>query len=466
MPNISTIPFLLMFAVVWRMTGGQVLAVVAFVSVFSAASVLDFGPMGVAPWLFALALGLGIRLLQGHKPYRLTLGTNRKALCLALVFFVYTAWSGVAYPLMFAGTPVVRTVAEEPLAWSTSNFSQLCYLGSAAVLYLLALAASRQELRNILNWYVRGCILASAFAMYQLLNAITHIPYPSEILYSNKAHVVYNAYQINGIWRLNATFCEASEMAGFLIVGIALTGWSLVTEPFKLTRLLSLLLMLTSILMTVSSVGYLCLGYLTVCGVILAIGYVVRQRRLSIPKVVFGLLVAMGMCGLFTLQPGARETVTKVIQSTLLEKRSSESYRNRTLTHDAALETLQNTYFMGAGWGSARASGLVYILLATVGVPGLLLFIGLLVSLLIPLFHSNPPEKQPPLADQFGQALLALSVLLLAMVIAGSEPVDPLLWILLGVVTVARSPIAKTAQAASKPSLSLANNTTLARTYA
>ena len=389
MPTMTTVPLILLFALLWRLTGGQLLSMVAFVSVFSAASALNFGSMGVSPWLFVLGAGLVVKFIQGHGTYRLTPGLNRTALCLVMIFLAYAGWTGITYPVLFAGTPVVRTVAEEPLAWGMSNFAQLCYLLAAAVLYLLALGSTRAELRQVLQWYIRGCVVASLFAMYQLANATLHVPYPSEVLYSNKAHVIYNAYMINGIWRLNSTFSEASEMAGVLIVGVALLGWQVVTLPFRLSRALSLLLMLISLLMTVSSVGYICLGFLALFGSVLGIRYVVRQGSLSIQRVVFALLLLLGAVTVFTVQPAARDTVAKVIQSTLLEKQNTESYRNRTLTHSAALATLEKTDYMGAGWGSARASGLIYVLLATVGIPGVLLFLAFLGSLTIPLFNAK-----------------------------------------------------------------------------
>ncbi len=447
MPTLSTIPLVLLMVLLWQLTGGQLLAIVAFCSVFSAASALNFGAMGVAPWLFVLAAGLMVKLLKGHPAYKVASGINRLSFCLVMMFLLYASWTSVAYPLLFQGTPVIRTVSEEPLAWGLSNFSQLCYLLAAAVLYLLALGSTRSELRDILKWYVRGCTVACLFAMYQLANAITHVPFPSEMLYSNKAHVIYGAYQINGMWRLNGTFCEASEMAGFVIVGVALVGWQIVTRPFRVSRLLNLLLMVASLLLTVSSVGYLCLGYVAVFGSILALYYVVRQGSLSIARVAFGLLLFMGGTALFTLQPAAREAATKLVSSTLLDKQNTESYRNRTETHVVALETLSKTYYMGAGWGSARASGLIYILLATVGIPGVLLFFVFIGSLAIPLFHkrstTTPSSLETARDDQFEQSLFAVSALLLAMLVAGAEPVDPVLWILFGIATVAHDPHAK-----------------------
>ena len=446
MPTITTIPLLLLFGLLWRWTGGQILSIVAFVSIFSAASALNFGALGVSPWLFVLALGLLIKGITGHRPYQVATGTNRAAVCLMVLFLIYAVWSGFAYPVLFAGTPVVKTVGEEPLSWGMSNVAQLCYLVAVAVLYFMTLGCSREELRMALAWYCRGCTVAAAFAFYQLLNAVTHIPYPSAVLYSNKAHVVYPAYMINGVWRLNGTFCEASEMSGFLIVGIVLTGWSLVTKPFRAARLFALFLMVASLLMSVSSVGYICLAFVVLVGGILTLFHHARRGGLSIPRVVFGLILALGAATVFITVPSADTMVTKVVQSTLLDKQNSDSYRNRTLTHRDALATLGKTYYMGAGWGSARASGLVFVLLATIGLPGLLLFTAFVVSLAWPLFQ----RRHAPFGvrrtrtfvpvDQLAVSLFGVSALLLAMLIAGAEPVDPMLWILFGVATVGRSP--------------------------
>ena len=445
MPTVSTLPLILIFLLLWRLTGGRILCIVAFVSVFTAASALDFGSLGISPWLFVLALGLLLKVLQGHRIYHPTTGINRSALWMVIAFFVYAGWSSVAYPLLFHGTPVVRTVAEEPLIWGMSNFAQLCYLLSAATLYAMTIGQSRKDLSEVLTWYLRGCVTASLFAMYQLLNVMTHIPYPSTALYSNKAHVVYNAYLINGLWRLNGTFCEASEMAGFLSVGLALTGWRLVTQPFQLIRLFSFALMLVSLLLTFSSVGYLTLGYVAVAGTFLAVRHVSHQGSLSIPRVVFAMLLMLTFTTFFVVTPAARTTVQKVITSTLLDKQSSDSYRNRTQTHVDAVATLERTYYMGAGLGSARASGLAYILMATVGLPGCLLFSAFLVALVTPLFKTSTRlvPAVGPAGDQYGQAVFALSVLLLAMVIAGAEPIDPMLWMLIAIATVAREPSAR-----------------------
>ena len=453
MPTATTLPLIVLLFFLWRYTKGQILPCVLFTSVFSAASVLNLGALGIAPWLFTLAVCLVIKLVQGHAPYRLAQGANTIALHLIIVFLAYAAFAGMVYPVLFRGVTVMRIGDPGPLSWGLSNVAQLCYLFAAAVLYFITLSSTRQQLREAIDWYVRGCVVASLFAMYQLLNAVAHVPYPDAVLYSNPSHMVYRAYMINGMWRLNATFSEASEMAGFLIVGLALLGWQMLRGPLRLWPTLSFLLMFVSLLLTMSSVGYLCIGYMAFVLAVLAIRRMLRSGGLSPAKVVVGLVVLAGFITLFTLSTTAVQTVQKVFTSTLLDKKDSDSYRERTETHVIALETLAETDYLGAGWGSVRASGLFYVLLGCLGVPGLTLFLAFVGSLFLPLFRRYAPGVAPPSRDLIEKSLFGMSTLLVAMIVAGAEPVAPILWVLFGVATVAcpSAPRARARRESSPP---------------
>jgi hypothetical protein len=91
------------------------------------------------------------------------------------------------------------------------------------------------------------------------------------------------------------------------------------------------------------------------------------------------------------------------------------------------MQAAQETYFLGAGWGSLRCSGLFYMLIGNVGVPGLLLFISFLVSLLLPLMSRH---QGPTRGKLYGSSLFATAVSLCCMAIAGAEPILPILWVL------------------------------------
>ncbi len=436
MPTATTLPLILLVAVLWKFTKGQLLSIVLFTSVFDAASAVNFGALGVTPWLFALFIGLAIRITRGHKPFRFTPDINRLSVLLLVLFILYSAWSSFVYPFVFHGAMVLNSHNTSPtsLSWGISNLAQLCYLLAVAVVYLSALGISREALASALQWYVRGCIVVALFAIYQLANATLHVPYPSSVLYSNTSHVIYPAYMINGMWRLNSTFPEASEMATYMCPAIALLGWDVVMRPFRLVRMLSLVLMIATLLLTVSSLGYICFSFLLLAAPVLYAVHTLRSRALAPVKVVIAIVI-LGLGTTIYMTTNVSATINKAVRGVLLDKENSDSYRDRSSMNDAAMETAAETYFMGAGWGSARASGLMFVLISNVGAIGVLLFLAFVASLFLPMFRGDTALRDGVSTHLYEKSLLALMVMLVGLLAAGAEPVAPILWALFAAAT-------------------------------
>jgi hypothetical protein len=135
-----------------------------------------------------------------------------------------------------------------------------------------------------------------------------------------------------------------------------------------------------------------------------------------------------------SLLTNSSKVAATAVNHILLEKTNSDSYRKRTAANTVALDSASQTYYMGAGWGSVRASGLIYILLGNLGLPGLLLFSGVIVLLFQPFFDRRRTGLNKG-SDLFERSLFALMTALLASSIAGAEPVEPILWVLLAVAT-------------------------------
>jgi hypothetical protein len=431
MPTLTTIPALILILLLWRWTRGNVVAIVAFTSIFDAASVLNFGTLCVSPWLLALVLSLSTALFQGRLRTRVDARINRSALTLLLAFLAWSALSGLVCPLIFAGTPVVHGITMVPLAWGLPNIAQLCYLAAAAVIFYLTITSTPQQISIAITWYLRGCIVAAVFAIYQLANAVAHIPFPTAILYSNTAHAVYHAYQINGMWRLNSTFTEASDMAGSLIGGLGILAWDLMHRRITPWRVSAFALLFTAILMTLSTTGYLCLALMIVIGIVMFAHRVLKTRGIEPIKLVLFILLLTGISTTIATSSFIRTKVSNLISSVVLDKRNSSSFQDREGSHDQALQALRDTSYMGAGLGSTRASGVGYTLLASTGIVGFTLFTLAFVAIFLPWFRSG--RTHPGHAENTGpRTLLALSLLLTSMVISGTEPIAPVLWMLLG----------------------------------
>lgn len=361
----------------------------------------------------------------------------------AFLFVSFAVFSGLVFPFLFAGTPIARVSTTEPLAWGLPNFAQLCYLLAASGVYLIAISSSRSELEETLEWYVKGCVLSAIIALYQLLSVVTHLPFPSGVLYSNKSYVIFPAYQINGLWRINSTFTEASDMAGFMIVGIALLGWTIVTRLLRFWRACAFALLLFSLLLTESTAGYATLILLVGTGGVIFVGSLIARGTLDRGKLVVCLTMIAILGGIFYFGESAPNAVHRALETTFFQKQNSDSFRARNLTHVIALQALADTDYLGAGWGSVRASGLFYCLLANTGVLGVTLFLLFVGSLFLPLFQR---AKRGFMAlSNFGsdtytdsplpRALFAMIMLLTTMAIAGSEIGNPILWVLFGVAT-------------------------------
>jgi hypothetical protein len=189
LPTATTVPLIVLLLVLWRLTKGELLSIVLFVSSFGAASAINIGGSGVAPWTFALAVGLVFQALSGFPRPQFIAGCNVPAVRLLLAFVCYAVWTGMVHPFLFHGITVASPHGGiQPLSWGTANLFQIIYLLAVATMYLLAICSSRETIQSAVTWYVRGCLLICFFALYQLANAVLHVPYPSSVLYSNPSY--------------------------------------------------------------------------------------------------------------------------------------------------------------------------------------------------------------------------------------------------------------------------------------
>lgn len=442
----STLPLLVLIAFLWWRTKGELLPIVLFTSIFDAASAFNVAGSPISPWILALLICLPIKILTRTLTWRPVPDLNKAAFNALLVFVGYAVLSSVVFPFVFHGINVSNShMGRTHLAWSFSNFAQPCYLLASLTVYLLAVHSSREQLRNALTWYVRGCVCISVFSMYQMANAIIHVPYPSAILYTNTTHVIYDAYKIGGVWRLNSTLPEASEAAFYLGIGLALLGWHLATHRIRLGSAACFLLMLVSLVLTVSTVGYACLATLAVGGLFLYLRFTFHKRGVAPVKMLIFLALLLAVVPLLLLTD-AGHTVTKVFNTVFIDKVDSDSYRERTLWNTLAMQTSQDSYYFGAGWGSVRASSFLCSLMGNVGIPGVLLFVFFIMQLVRPLFSPGRYIR----FEMFERSLFAIAIMLVALVIATPDPIMPIIWLLFASATASKPRRVRTTQGADQ----------------
>ncbi len=431
----STLPLLLLIAFLWWRAKGELLPIILFTSIFDAASALNVAGSPIAPWLFAMMICLPIKVLTGKLSLKPVPGLNRGAFLALLLFVGYAVFTALAYPLLFHGILVSNSHngLNQHLRPGITNFTQTTYLLAALAVFLLAIHSSREQLRSAVAWYIRACVCISFFSLYQLANATLHVPFPSALLYTNTAHTIYDAYKVNGVWRLNSTLAEASEAALYLGAGLALLGWHMATHRIRWQSAASFLLILVALVLTVSTVGYACLATVAVGGFLYYIRYSFRRRGVA-PAKVLALLTLMAVAvPLFTLTD-APQTVTRVFNGVFVDKVNSDSYRERTLWNTLALQTAHDSLYFGAGWGSVRASSFACSLLANIGIPGTGLFLFFLFQIARPLFRPRRYAR----FELFERSLFGIAVLLVALVVASPDPIEPIIWVLFAAATASK----------------------------
>ena len=138
---------IILLVLLWRLTKGELLSIILFVSIFGAASAINIGGSGVLPWTFALAVGIVFKVLSGfHRP-RFIVGCNVTAVRLLVTFVCYAIWTGLVYPLLFLGITVMSPHGgAQPLSWGTANLFQIIYLIAVVTVFLIGVFSTREAL--------------------------------------------------------------------------------------------------------------------------------------------------------------------------------------------------------------------------------------------------------------------------------------------------------------------------------
>lgn len=413
-------------------TRGWLLPLAVASSVFQAASLINIRSgaqaNGLAP---AYILLVGALLQESLRPSRRT-QSGRAASAFLSLFVAYAIVSAALSPLIFSGTRVIAPrVGMVTLTWSMSNVTQITYLLLCSGLFFAARRTNERDAETLLQWVLGGCTVSAVIGLYQWLAIALGLPFPSAALYSNTTYTLFDAYRLHQLWgvsaRINATFAEPSFAALPYSGALAVLLARVLANRYRLWDAAAAMLILVALLLSASSTAYLCLAVIAVGGFIRYVrnwhgGPEFRLLKLALAGAFLGTLLSV------VAVPTLRVRVTGVLQTTLFEKTKSGSYAERSQWNAAALETAQNTYYLGAGWGSSRASSFGATLLANVGVLGTGLFAGfVLTTMLLALLRERLGGRITDIGIFEGAA-----VTLLAHFLAVPDIVFPILWLYFG----------------------------------
>lgn len=299
-----------------------------------------------------------------------------------------------------------------PLKPTSSNYIQSFYLVLNLALVIIPAILAKKNLltrRHIIIGVIIGAISSAFLGYYQLVAFLTDLPWPADILNSNLGVMQMPDQKIFGFKRMSATFLEPSIMAQHFLgaVGLILLG---------LNKKLFGIIVLIALLLSTSSSAYFGL-------IILVIAWSMFDIKNRLPQTIQLLVILIiaiaAAYGLDIYSTGG--LYTKYLVFGKLESQSGES---RIYADLLALNTLAQTYGLGAGIGSLRSSSFFAGLAGAAGVQGFILFVAFLVTLLV---HLKKDTSQEARAIFFG-----LLGCLIGWALSVPDSAVPLFWFLAG----------------------------------
>ena len=394
-------PFALFVAIAaWRTNEETILRTFMLCCLFGATAAFTLPSLGNAPVTPAVAMVpvLVWRALAGRKinDAMLYLVPGRAGFWL-LMMFVWGAFTAIVMPRIFAGETYVFStsrsseflgVSRSLLAPNSTNITQTAYLALSLVVFVAVslLLESKGRAEKFAMAVVSLGVTNAIVAVFGLVEFKLGVIGPIALL-KNASYTVFDNYEIGGLVRITGAFSEASGFAGFTIPLMAFVG-SLWRSGFRrqVTGPLALVL-LALLLFSTSSTAYVALGTYTVFLALAAAWQTIvpSGRRLALGW-------GSGLCGVagavaclaILLAPEAFTTVWQFLDAMVMRKLESESGLERSSWNSQAWVNTMDTFGLGAGLGSVRASSFLLVLVSNVGFLGAGLFLAFVVRAAIP----------------------------------------------------------------------------------
>ncbi|WP_420558470.1 hypothetical protein [Roseovarius sp.] len=431
---------------------------------FGAAAAFNLPALGgatIGQLEFTLCIVFFIAIARHGGPDRI-LGTLRPLQpgFFLLLLLIYCFISAVFFPRIFAGDTEIfglsRAVNEDriisiPLAPSSGNITQSFYflLSSLVFLALATLYRLRPDEGAVFKALVICTSVNFALGVIDVVSAAAGLKTLMDPLRTaNYAMAVF--HEMAGIKRMVGGMPEASAFGSFSVVlfGFWLHYWTVSARSRLVTAML--LIALFCVLRSTSSGAYVALVLLLVY---YSIAVLFRSAGGAFPRrVAFYLVTTIAVAWLagIAMLVGYHmfDVVERFLNETLFSKLQSDSGVERMAWNAQAYKNFTDTWLMGAGLGSVRASNWFMACLGSLGVLGTALYLLFLASL-----FSAPARTGSKPRDNVIQALkvACLAQIIAAMLTAATPNLGTLFFIFAGlVVGLSRSRIVVRAEDASQ----------------
>jgi hypothetical protein len=301
-----------------------------------------------------------------------------------LLLTIWAIFSAVAFPRLFEGQFLVNALDRstgnmgglQPIGPVSMNITQTAYVA----LGLFTFAAMRITLQR------EGGVMRFAKAILWLasLNIIAasmdfaehYLGIPSILPYIKNATYIFMGGEVGGLMRIKGTFAEASVFSSFTLTLTALTHTLWMNGVLKKWAGLITAANLGLLMISTSGTAYVSLAICVSFALAYTAAHTLKHGHPGIYiNYVYGLLIAtVLLAGVLLFIPPALDALTNYFSIVIGKKLTSESGIIRAGMNAQAIQSFFDTYGLGTGMGSNRASSFALVLISNLGWVGTLLF--------------------------------------------------------------------------------------------
>lgn len=366
----------------------------AFFGVFACASALTLpGGIAILPAnLFLAFFAVRAFNLGGGRMFGDAVAVGKPGFWF-LCTCAWVVFGAFALPRALAGSTLVFTIDRnatdpdaagllQPLGPVSGNLTQTIYtLGDFAVYCCICVFLKcRDGYRTVANAILLLTGLDVAAGIIDVASHAVGIDVLSAVKTAGYADL--SGSELGGLVRISGTFSETSSFSSFTLqlfafcTNLWLLGYRRKTAGVLAAAACLLLLISTSGSAYVGLAGYTIVLLLSRPGRILRAADA-RKLRLVIVMVCLGVLAALYIT-LFL--PAVAKALGDFVTATVLDKADSASGVERASFNTQAMTNFTDTYGIGVGVGSVRASSFIVVVLACLGVVGAVLYSTFLVK--------------------------------------------------------------------------------------
>lgn len=330
-----------------------------FSCIFQATAVINLDEKGISPLvvteLFFLLKYSRYLLSKFSINLQLCCFFGAITYCTIMVFVSIYLFSGIEVFVPYLGIDNQAIYGGQPLSFSFSNLTQICYL----LLHFLTLL-TLYNIKNSLSLCkvylaVNFCILfVCLFGYFEfILKSIGLYSFINDFIYNNEGYAQLSLSTVFEVYRLNSTFLEASYVGAFLASSFWLS--------FYQRNLMLSVLCFIAIVLNLSGTGILSLCF----GGIL---YIFMSKNK------FYNFLFLAICLSIVLIVLYYSPYFNLIEQMITLKLSSESGISRMKGLIVGWNAYLDTYMLGVGIGSHRGGSFLFDILANLGLLGSSLF--------------------------------------------------------------------------------------------